>query len=81
MMKMIKGFTFLIFFLVLFMPEVYSQDFCAQKLSQAEDKFDQGNFYEIPDILSLCLNNGFTKEEKVKGRKSSGASDFPIGKI
>lgn len=61
-----KGFVFLHIFLFLFVLEVHSQDFCAQRLSEAEDKFERGRFYEIPDMLSLCINNGFTKEEKVR---------------
>lgn len=61
-----KGLVFLHIFLLLFVLESYSQDFCAQRLSEAEDRFERGRFYEIPDMLSLCINNGFTKEEKVR---------------
>lgn len=57
----------IIFFgLVTLVVSASAQDFCSQKLSEAEDKFEQGKFYEVPDILGLCLDNGFTKEEKIR---------------
>lgn len=62
---MIKKTIFLILF-VQFYQIALSQDFCAQKLSEAEDKFDQGKFYEIPDLLSICINNGFSREERIR---------------
>lgn len=61
-----KNLLFLLFFSCLLMSKIHAQNFCGQKLNEAEDKFEQGRFYEIPDILSLCLNNGFTKEEKIR---------------
>jgi hypothetical protein len=32
----------------------------------AEDRFEQGKLYEIEGILSNCLEDGFTREEKVR---------------
>ena len=58
--------AFLIFILFLVSANSFSQDFCDQKLGEAEDKFEKGRFYEIPDLLTLCLNNGFSKEEKIR---------------
>jgi len=55
----------LIFFFAI-STNLFSQDFCDQKLSEAEDKFELGRFYEIPELLSLCLSNGFSKEEKIR---------------
>lgn len=43
-----------------------AQDQCAVALSEAEDKYDQGRLYEIPEMIQPCLNNGFSKEEKVR---------------
>jgi len=61
-----KTFKILLIFFLLISTKSFSQDFCEQKLNEAEDKFELGRFYEIPDLLSLCLVNGFTKEEKIR---------------
>ena len=60
---------FLIYSLLIFLlpiASVLAQDQCAIALSEAEDKYDQGKLYEIPEMLQSCLNDGFTKEEKVR---------------
>lgn len=43
-----------------------SQQVCSEKLSKAEDEFDEGHLYTIPNLLSDCLERGFTKEEKIR---------------
>ena len=61
--------NFLIFFiLIIFNPAiiVFAQDQCAETLSEAEDKYDQGRLYEIPEMIQSCLVEGFSKEEKVR---------------
>lgn len=35
-------------------------------LNEAEDKYDQGRLYEIPELINSCLEEGFTDEEKVR---------------
>ncbi len=55
-----------IFLFITLSTTAFAQDFCDQKLSEAQDKFESGQFYEIPDLLSLCLKNGFSKEEKIR---------------
>src|SRR5258708_35440247 len=54
-------------FLVLQSISVLSQDTnCEQTLSQATAEFDAGRFYNLPSILKPCLDNGFSKEQKVR---------------
>lgn len=43
-----------------------AQDQCALSLNEAEDKYDQGRLYEIPEIINSCLEDGFSKEEKIR---------------
>jgi hypothetical protein len=60
-----KYFLSILIFCVLSFP-VVAQDQCTINLNQAEDKFDRGQLYEIPDIINACLANGFTKEQKIR---------------
>jgi hypothetical protein len=39
---------------------------CEQTLNQATAEFDAGRFYSLPSILKPCLDNGFSKEQKVR---------------
>lgn len=39
---------------------------CSETLSQAEDEYEIGHLYAIPDLLQGCLNSGFTREEKIR---------------
>lgn len=39
---------------------------CEQTLNQATAEFDAGRFYNLPSILKPCLDNGFSKEQKVR---------------
>ncbi|MCK5372151.1 MAG: PorT family protein [Cyclobacteriaceae bacterium] len=63
-MKILSPFLLFVF-LISTIP-AFAQDQCAISLSEAEDKYDQGHLYEIPGIIQSCLNEGFTKEEKVR---------------
>jgi hypothetical protein len=61
--------NFLIFFIVALQISAipaFAQDQCTVALNQAEDRFDEGRLYEIPEIIQECLNEGFTKEEKIR---------------
>lgn len=57
------------FFVIIFLANttfVFAQDQCAVSLSEAEDKYEAGRLYEIPEVIEKCLVNGFTDEEKVR---------------
>jgi len=61
--------NFLIFFVFAILISAipaFAQDQCTIALNEAEDKFDQGRLYEIPEIIQSCINDGFTKEEKIR---------------
>jgi hypothetical protein len=45
---------------------LYAQDQCAITLNEAEDQYEQGRLYEVPDLLKSCLENGFSQEEKIR---------------
>ncbi len=59
-------FICVIFFLAYSANSVFAQDQCEIALSQAEGKYKQGRLYEIPEMLQECINDGFTKEEKIR---------------
>ncbi len=44
----------------------HAQNQCAESLSQAEEKYKQGKLYDIPALLTECIDNGFSKEEEIK---------------
>src|SRR5690348_8801996 len=39
---------------------------CEQTLNRATAEFDAGRFYALPSLLKPCLDNGFSKEQKVR---------------
>lgn len=39
---------------------------CIQTLADANEEFNAGRFFGIPSLLKNCLDNGFTKEQKVQ---------------
>ncbi len=39
---------------------------CEQILNQATVEYEAGRFYSLPGILKPCLDNGFSKEQKVR---------------
>jgi len=41
------------------------QDVCSQNLEEARRQFDEGRFYNIELIIAECLDNGFTKQERI----------------
>lgn len=47
----------------------FAQSTCAQTLRTARATYDQGRLHELPDMLSGCLVDGFTKQEKVEAYK------------
>ncbi len=57
---------FFIFISFLISFESHAQDVCSEQLGMAEDRFEQGKLYEIEGILSNCLEDGFTRDEKIR---------------
>lgn len=57
-----------IFWLALLLSNTwsYGQDQCTQRLEQARTRLNQGKLYEIANILSPCLESGFTNEQKIE---------------
>jgi hypothetical protein len=45
---------------------LFAQEFCEQTLTTATAEFEAGRFYGLPAILQKCLENGFSKEQKVR---------------
>ena len=43
-----------------------AQENCTQALNEATLSYQNGNLYAIPGLLLPCINNGFTKEEKIQ---------------
>ena len=52
--------------LVFFALSVKAQSICTAKLDSAIQLYNSGQIEEIPLLLDSCLNNGFTKEEKIQ---------------
>ncbi len=65
-MNKILTITLLIFF---FHIPAQSQDNCTRILEEAEQLFDQGIIEDIPDLLSGCLQQGFSPGEKMRAEK------------
>ncbi|MDN4167033.1 outer membrane beta-barrel protein [Cytophagales bacterium LB-30] len=66
-MKKTIGYIFL--FVILWIgltPMLWAQNNCSGILNQAQNAYQEGSLYDIPDILASCLENGFTDEEKIE---------------
>lgn len=48
---------------------VYSQQDCAQKLQEAKDLYDQGLIEDIPGLLLPCIEEGFSRTQKIEAYK------------
>lgn len=44
----------------------WGQVSCGETLNQAQNRFDNGDFYSIPAMLKPCLDNGFSDQQKVE---------------
>jgi opacity protein-like surface antigen len=53
-------------FIIFFSIRTYSQNSCIKNLEEAEELYEMGQIDKIESLLNPCLENGFTKEEKVK---------------
>lgn len=68
---MIFGKRYRILFLAMFIMGIMSrslmaQNVCLEKLSTAENSFETGHLYEIYDLIAECLENGFSREDKIR---------------
>jgi hypothetical protein len=56
---------------ILFFADIslFSQDDCSLKLQEAQKYYDQGMIDEIPNILSPCIETGFTRAQKIEAYK------------
>lgn len=55
--------------LVLFPFGLLAQTTCSEQLRVAQRRYDEGLLDDIPKLLSGCLENGFSKEEKMNAYK------------
>lgn len=52
--------------LLMFSGVLKAQNICTQTLREARTVYDEGRLQELEPLLSSCLENGFTREEKVE---------------
>lgn len=58
------------FCLLLFISQViFAQTDCVTKLKTAESNFDNGKIREVEPLLRGCIEDGFTKDEKIRAYK------------
>ena len=55
--------------LVFFFMENFAQNDCSDNLNRARQNFEDGYIEDIPSLLVPCLNDGFTREEKISAYK------------
>jgi hypothetical protein len=60
-----RNFFYILIFTFLTIP-VVAQDQCTIALNEAEDKYETGRLYEIPEMVNSCIEAGFTKEQKTR---------------
>ena len=61
-----KKLNFLFVLAVFFIQyNIYGQN-CTQTLRNAQRAYDEGRIAEIPNILNVCLRNGFSRDEKIR---------------
>lgn len=63
-----KKLIFIILFILGTLTAV-AQENCDQNLTEAKADYNNGNLYAIPGKLTECLENGFSKSEKVDAYK------------
>jgi hypothetical protein len=57
---------FLLIIIVIGLPLKAQFKDCSLKLDSAKELFNSGQIEEIPSLLNSCLQNGFTKEQKIQ---------------
>lgn len=66
MKKHLFGLSILIYILGSVSNFSLAQSVCAVSLSDAQDNYESGHLYGIPALLKPCLDNGFSKAEKIQ---------------
>lgn len=63
--------TFLLLFFATWMLQVpvYSQEDCDLKIREAQEYYEQGLIDKIPDLLLPCIEEGFTRAQKIDAYK------------
>ncbi|MGF1635703.1 MAG: outer membrane beta-barrel protein [Cyclobacteriaceae bacterium] len=64
-----KRIYFLLLLTTLYHLPIMAQDQCGQRLDQAKARFNQGKLYDVPILLDACLEDGFSKEQKIEAYK------------
>jgi hypothetical protein len=59
-----RKYLFITFFFLMIGKTYAQEELCATVLQQAQEEFIAGRFYSIPSLLKVCLDNGFTREQK-----------------
>jgi hypothetical protein len=54
---------------ILFTINVYGQDVCSRNLEAAGRQFEGGHFYNVEPLLTECLKNGFSRQERINALK------------
>lgn len=65
-MRLIKIILLSISLVILFPFLSESQISCVQNLREARNSYDAGKLNDLPKLLLKCIDNGFSKEEKVE---------------
>jgi len=65
----VKLWIFLLSIACLLPFKVLGQEDCAFTLSKAQKLYDAGTIEQIPEMLKMCMESGFTKEEKQQAMK------------
>jgi hypothetical protein len=62
-----QTFVLIVLFIFFINPiVVQGQESCVQKLESAEELYEIGQINKVPPLLKECLDNGFTRSEKVR---------------
>jgi len=61
----IKSVLWVIFLFIIIINNSNAQT-CTEKLKQAEDEFEEGHLYEIQGLLDQCIQQGFSRDEKIR---------------
>src|SRR5260221_14499918 len=62
-----KRIPLFVFFLCVLGSKLSAQvSGCEQTLNRASVEFEAGRFFDLPAILTPCLDNGFSKEQKIR---------------
>ena len=59
----------MVLFITLFCKSLQSQNNCLRLLEQAEVLFEQGIIEQIPELLSKCIEDGFSPEDLIRAQK------------